>query len=111
MMVAVGPSSFFIASRFWRRRRECNKGEGRRRRLGTSLINIDLAVLLLPPPVDVMGESDSTSESLVDLDLAASEDLALEAAVAEAEVECWATLRRMCHCMDAAALWRFVVLH
>jgi hypothetical protein len=88
MMVAAGPSSFFITSLFQRRRRECSKGEGRRRRFGTSLVDIDSAVLLSLPPVDVMGKSDSTSESLTDLDLAASYDLALEAAVAEAEAEC-----------------------
>jgi hypothetical protein len=35
-----------------------------------------------------MGESDSTSESLADPDLAASEDLTLEAAAAKAEAEC-----------------------
>jgi hypothetical protein len=66
-----------VASWFRRRRRGCNKGEGRRR-LGASLVGVDSAVSLSPPPVDAMGESDSASESLADPDLAASEDLASE---------------------------------
>jgi hypothetical protein len=71
-----------VASWFQRRRRGCSKGEGRRRRLGASLIGVDSTVSLSPPPVDAMGESDSTSKSLADPDLVASEDLVSESLAA-----------------------------